>query len=109
MLHRGRRNLGKRARRQEIEETRARNALGRLLIWTDLYPCQPISTRFWHRGGGSGAPDQASLFIKTKAAERRSAAWRDRRTPRILILTARPQYEARASISRLRGSNPKRN
>jgi len=49
MLHRGRRNLGKRARRQEIEETRARNALGRLLIWTDLYPCRPISTRFWHR------------------------------------------------------------
>ena len=41
MLHRGRRNLGKRSRRQKIDETRARNALGRLLIWTD--PFIPIS------------------------------------------------------------------
>jgi len=34
MLHRRRRDLGKRARRQDIEKNRARNALGRLVIWT---------------------------------------------------------------------------
>jgi hypothetical protein len=36
-------------------------------------------------------PDQAILLIKAKAAERRSAAWRDRGPPRTLkILTAAP-------------------
>jgi hypothetical protein len=73
MLHRGRRNLGKRARRQEIEETRARNAFGRLLIWTDLYPCQPINLKpsartVWPqvgcRGWDPGATD-TSGWLKT--------------------------------------------
>jgi len=32
VVHRGRRNLAKRARRQDVEKTRTRNALGRLVI-----------------------------------------------------------------------------
>jgi hypothetical protein len=51
MLHRGRRNLGKRSRRQKIDETRARNALGRLLIWID-----PLSLSQERRSGQLAAP-----------------------------------------------------
>jgi hypothetical protein len=33
------------------------------MIWTDLFPRQPISTRFWHRVGDCAVNSSGSLAM----------------------------------------------